>query len=100
MATEPGIVSLGGGAYVASRGVLMVDVDLRQMIRVDQLKPIAPAATPVLQAEQNGTGHAVRMALAAAPDATGTVVVLNGDGTFSAPSGLNIARVGISPATA
>jgi putative nucleotidyltransferase with HDIG domain len=30
----------GGGAYVASRGVLMVDVDLRQMIRVDQLKPI------------------------------------------------------------
>ena len=30
----------GGDAYVASRGVLMVDVDLRQMMRVDQLKPI------------------------------------------------------------
>jgi HD-GYP domain-containing protein (c-di-GMP phosphodiesterase class II) len=30
----------GGDAEVASRGVLMVDVDLRQMMRVDQLKPI------------------------------------------------------------
>src|SRR5262245_4137809 len=30
----------GGDAEVASRGMLMVDVDLRQMMRVDQLKPI------------------------------------------------------------
>jgi bifunctional UDP-N-acetylglucosamine pyrophosphorylase/glucosamine-1-phosphate N-acetyltransferase len=43
------------------------------------LTDIAPAAIPVLQAQQNGTGHAVRIALEAAPDATGTVVVLNGD---------------------
>jgi len=43
------------------------------------LAETAPAAEPVLQAEQNGTGHAVRMALQAAPEATGTVVVLNGD---------------------
>jgi bifunctional UDP-N-acetylglucosamine pyrophosphorylase/glucosamine-1-phosphate N-acetyltransferase len=43
------------------------------------LDEVAPTATPVLQAEQNGTGHAVRIALAAAPDAVGTVVVLNGD---------------------
>ena len=43
------------------------------------LTEVAPAATPVLQAQQNGTGHAVRIALAAAPDAAGTVVVLNGD---------------------
>jgi bifunctional UDP-N-acetylglucosamine pyrophosphorylase/glucosamine-1-phosphate N-acetyltransferase len=43
------------------------------------LAEIAPAAIPVLQAQQNGTGHAVRIALEAAPDATGTVVVLNGD---------------------
>ena len=43
------------------------------------LAEIAPAATPVLQAQQNGTGHAVRIALEAAPDAAGTVVVLNGD---------------------
>ena len=43
------------------------------------LAAVAPAAVPVLQAEQNGTGHAVRIALDAATDARGTVVVLNGD---------------------
>nr|WP_243420866.1 bifunctional UDP-N-acetylglucosamine diphosphorylase/glucosamine-1-phosphate N-acetyltransferase GlmU [Micromonospora globispora] len=43
------------------------------------LAEIAPEATPVLQAQQLGTGHAVRIALDAAPDATGTVVVINGD---------------------
>ena len=43
------------------------------------LAEVAPAATPVLQAEQNGTGHAVRIALDAVPEAAGTVVVLNGD---------------------
>jgi bifunctional UDP-N-acetylglucosamine pyrophosphorylase/glucosamine-1-phosphate N-acetyltransferase len=43
------------------------------------LVEIAPAAVPVLQAEQNGTGHAVRIALEAVPEATGTVVVLNAD---------------------
>ncbi|BBH64819.1 bifunctional protein GlmU [Actinoplanes sp. OR16] len=43
------------------------------------LAEAAPAATPVLQAEQNGTGHAVRIALDAAPELTGTVVVLSGD---------------------
>ncbi|GAA4567434.1 bifunctional UDP-N-acetylglucosamine diphosphorylase/glucosamine-1-phosphate N-acetyltransferase GlmU [Micromonospora coerulea] len=43
------------------------------------LAEVAPEATPVLQAQQLGTGHAVRIALEAAPDATGTVVVINGD---------------------
>ncbi|OKJ48001.1 bifunctional N-acetylglucosamine-1-phosphate uridyltransferase/glucosamine-1-phosphate acetyltransferase [Micromonospora sp. TSRI0369] len=43
------------------------------------LTDVAPAATPVLQERQLGTGHAVRIALDAAPDATGTVVVINGD---------------------
>ena len=43
------------------------------------LAEIAPEATPVLQAQQLGTGHAVRIALDAAPDAAGTVVVINGD---------------------
>jgi len=40
---------------------------------------VAPGATPVLQAQQNGTGHAVRIALEAAPGLSGTVVVLSGD---------------------
>jgi bifunctional UDP-N-acetylglucosamine pyrophosphorylase/glucosamine-1-phosphate N-acetyltransferase len=43
------------------------------------LGQIAPAAAPVLQAEQKGTGHAVRIALEAVPDTSGTVVVLNAD---------------------
>jgi bifunctional UDP-N-acetylglucosamine pyrophosphorylase/glucosamine-1-phosphate N-acetyltransferase len=50
----------------------------------DHLDEIAPDAEAVLQADQRGTGHAVRVALAADPrgaavPATGTVVVLNGD---------------------
>jgi len=43
------------------------------------LTEIAPHATAVLQAEQHGTGHAVRVALDALPEVSGTVVVLNGD---------------------
>ncbi|HEY0697200.1 MAG TPA: bifunctional UDP-N-acetylglucosamine diphosphorylase/glucosamine-1-phosphate N-acetyltransferase GlmU [Micromonospora sp.] len=43
------------------------------------LAEIAPQATPVLQAEQLGTGHAVRIALEAVPEPAGTVVVINGD---------------------
>ncbi|HEU5108501.1 MAG TPA: bifunctional UDP-N-acetylglucosamine diphosphorylase/glucosamine-1-phosphate N-acetyltransferase GlmU, partial [Micromonosporaceae bacterium] len=43
------------------------------------LADVAPRATPVLQAEQRGTGHAVRVALDALPEVSGTVVVLNGD---------------------
>ncbi|MGH3646823.1 MAG: bifunctional UDP-N-acetylglucosamine diphosphorylase/glucosamine-1-phosphate N-acetyltransferase GlmU [Micromonosporaceae bacterium] len=43
------------------------------------LAEVAPEAEPVLQAEQHGTGHAVRIALAAHPELTGTLVVLNAD---------------------
>ncbi|HEY8472790.1 MAG TPA: bifunctional UDP-N-acetylglucosamine diphosphorylase/glucosamine-1-phosphate N-acetyltransferase GlmU [Natronosporangium sp.] len=43
------------------------------------LAEIAPKAVAVTQAEQRGTGHAVRTALAAADDITGTVVVMYGD---------------------
>jgi bifunctional UDP-N-acetylglucosamine pyrophosphorylase / glucosamine-1-phosphate N-acetyltransferase len=43
------------------------------------LSEVAPAVQPVLQAEQRGTGHAVRTALDAVPDSTGTVIVVNGD---------------------
>src|SRR3954469_16950233 len=43
------------------------------------LAEVAPEAVPVLQAEQNGTGHAVRIPLEAVPEASGTLVVLNGD---------------------
>jgi bifunctional UDP-N-acetylglucosamine pyrophosphorylase / glucosamine-1-phosphate N-acetyltransferase len=40
---------------------------------------IAPDAVPVVQAEQRGTGHATRVALEAAPDVDGTVLLLPGD---------------------
>lgn len=41
---------------------------------------VAPAASTVLQEVQRGTGHAVRIALESADEATtGTVIVLNGD---------------------
>jgi bifunctional UDP-N-acetylglucosamine pyrophosphorylase / glucosamine-1-phosphate N-acetyltransferase len=53
------------------------------------LDEVAPAAVPVLQAVQNGTGHAVRIALQAAPDAAGTVVVLNGDVPLLRPETLD-----------
>ncbi|HYN93561.1 MAG TPA: bifunctional UDP-N-acetylglucosamine diphosphorylase/glucosamine-1-phosphate N-acetyltransferase GlmU, partial [Pilimelia sp.] len=44
--------------------------------------------TDVLQAEQLGTGHAVRVALDAVPDDGGTVVVLNGDVPLLRPESL------------
>ncbi|MCZ3387572.1 MAG: bifunctional UDP-N-acetylglucosamine diphosphorylase/glucosamine-1-phosphate N-acetyltransferase GlmU [Actinomycetia bacterium] len=43
------------------------------------LSDIAPTAGVVVQAEQNGTGHAVRIALDELPDLSGTVMVVCGD---------------------
>ena len=54
------------------------------------LREIAPSAVPVLQAEQHGTGHAVRLALQAVPaDAEGTVVVVPGDAPLLTPDALS-----------
>ncbi|GAA4205333.1 bifunctional UDP-N-acetylglucosamine diphosphorylase/glucosamine-1-phosphate N-acetyltransferase GlmU [Actinocatenispora rupis] len=52
------------------------------------LAEVAPAAEPVYQAEQRGTGHATRVALAEAPDVSGTVVVLTGDTPLLRPDTL------------
>ncbi|WP_326562496.1 bifunctional UDP-N-acetylglucosamine diphosphorylase/glucosamine-1-phosphate N-acetyltransferase GlmU [Micromonospora sp. NBC_01796] len=49
------------------------------------LAEVAPDANAVLQAEQRGTGHAVRIALDAAPDRAGTVIVINGDAPLLRP---------------
>jgi bifunctional UDP-N-acetylglucosamine pyrophosphorylase/glucosamine-1-phosphate N-acetyltransferase len=46
---------------------------------VAHLGQVAPDAVPVVQAEQRGTGHAARVALEAAPDVDGTVLLLPGD---------------------
>jgi bifunctional UDP-N-acetylglucosamine pyrophosphorylase / glucosamine-1-phosphate N-acetyltransferase len=72
-----GHVLHAAGAAGADRTLVVVGHKAEQVEA--HLAEVAPDATPVLQAEQNGTGHAVRIALEAAPDLAGTVVVLNGD---------------------
>ena len=46
---------------------------------IEHLGAVAPAAAPVVQEQQNGTGHAVRAALGAVPGVDGAVVVVSGD---------------------
>jgi bifunctional UDP-N-acetylglucosamine pyrophosphorylase/glucosamine-1-phosphate N-acetyltransferase len=75
--TLVGHVLAAAGAAEAERTIVVVGHKADQVQA--HLAEIAPAATAVLQAEQNGTGHAVRIALEAVPDLAGTVVVLNGD---------------------
>jgi bifunctional UDP-N-acetylglucosamine pyrophosphorylase/glucosamine-1-phosphate N-acetyltransferase len=72
-----GHVLAAAGSAEAERTIVVVGH--RAELVEAHLTEIAPAAVPVLQAQQNGTGHAVRMALEAVPDVAGTVVVLNGD---------------------
>jgi bifunctional UDP-N-acetylglucosamine pyrophosphorylase/glucosamine-1-phosphate N-acetyltransferase len=45
----------------------------------EHTKVVSPHAGTVLQEQQNGTGHAVRVALEAVPEEAGSIVVLNGD---------------------
>lgn len=59
----------------------------------EHLRHIAPDAVPVLQAEQNGTGHAVRIALQelerrSGSRGSGTVLVLPGDAPLLMPGTL------------
>lgn len=72
-----GHVLVNSGASGAERTIVVVGHKADQVR--EHLTEVAPAATPVLQAEQRGTGHAVRIALDAVAELTGTVVVLNGD---------------------
>ena len=55
---------------------------------VAHLTQIAPAAIPVVQERQGGTGHAVRIALEQLPDVTGTLVVAAGDTPLLTPATL------------
>ncbi len=72
-----GHVLAAAGPLGADRTVVVVGHGADQVR--EHLSEVAPGATPVLQERQLGTGHAVRIALDAVPDATGTVVVINGD---------------------
>jgi bifunctional UDP-N-acetylglucosamine pyrophosphorylase/glucosamine-1-phosphate N-acetyltransferase len=84
--TLVGHVLAAAEAAQAGRTIVVVGHKADQV--TEHLAEIAPAATTVLQARQNGTGHAVRLALEAAPDLAGTVVVLNGDVPLLRPATL------------
>jgi len=75
--TLVGHVLAAAGGLEARRTLVVVGHGADQV--TEHLAELAPAAEPVLQAVQLGTGHAVRIALEAAGDVDGTVVVLNGD---------------------
>ena len=49
------------------------------------LAEIAPAALPVLQEDQRGSGHAASLALEAVPELAGTVLLVNGDAPLLRP---------------
>ncbi len=76
--------SLVGHALAASRStdperVVVVVGSGRELVTA-HLAEIDPDAVPVVQEPRNGTGHAVRIALTeAAPDVSGTVLVVCGD---------------------
>ena len=72
-----GHVLVAAGAAGAEQTIVVVG-HKAELVEA-HLAEVAPQAAPVLQAQQNGTGHAVRIALEAVADAAGTVVVLNGD---------------------
>ncbi|RBY94969.1 bifunctional UDP-N-acetylglucosamine diphosphorylase/glucosamine-1-phosphate N-acetyltransferase GlmU [Blastococcus sp. TBT05-19] len=60
-------------------GVTVVVVGAgRELVR-EHLAAVAPDALPVVQEEQRGSGHAAAVALAAVPDLTGPVLLVNGD---------------------
>jgi bifunctional UDP-N-acetylglucosamine pyrophosphorylase/glucosamine-1-phosphate N-acetyltransferase len=50
------------------------------------LAQISPAALPVEQKEQRGSGHAAAVALAALPDLEGPVLIVNGDSPLLRPA--------------
>jgi bifunctional UDP-N-acetylglucosamine pyrophosphorylase/glucosamine-1-phosphate N-acetyltransferase len=72
---------LAAAEGLADRTLVVVGVGAEQVTA--HLAEIAPKAVPVVQTDPHGTGHAVRVALAAADRTAGaeagTVVVLNGD---------------------
>jgi len=65
------------GSLGAQRQIVVVGHGAEQVTAY--LAETAPSAEAVLQADQRGTGHAVRTALDAFPDVTGTVIVVGGD---------------------
>ncbi|MGY1741757.1 MULTISPECIES: bifunctional UDP-N-acetylglucosamine diphosphorylase/glucosamine-1-phosphate N-acetyltransferase GlmU [unclassified Blastococcus] len=87
-ATPKVLHPLGGrsmlGHVLAATGPLgapetLVVVGAGREAVVEHLAAVAPAARPVVQEEQRGSGHAAAVALAAVPDLEGRVLIVNGD---------------------
>jgi bifunctional UDP-N-acetylglucosamine pyrophosphorylase/glucosamine-1-phosphate N-acetyltransferase len=72
-----GHVLAAAAPLAANRTLVVVGHGADQV--ATHLTEVAPEASPVLQAEQHGTGHAVRVALDAITGDAGTVIVINGD---------------------
>lgn len=92
MLHEVGGLSLVGHAVRVARALqpehLAVVVGHGRDQVVPHLASLDPDARPVVQAEQNGTGHAVRVALRDLPTLDGTVVVTYGDVPLLTPATL------------
>lgn len=72
-----GHVLTAAAPLTADRTLVVVGHGAEQVTA--HLAEVAPEAGTVHQAEQRGTGHAVRIAVETIADLSGTVVVLNGD---------------------
>jgi bifunctional UDP-N-acetylglucosamine pyrophosphorylase/glucosamine-1-phosphate N-acetyltransferase len=70
--------ALAAGRALGPERVLVVVGHAREQV-VAHLAQVDPQALPVVQEQQNGTGHAVRIALEATGEIDGTVVVVCGD---------------------
>ncbi|MGQ0626381.1 MAG: bifunctional UDP-N-acetylglucosamine diphosphorylase/glucosamine-1-phosphate N-acetyltransferase GlmU [Sporichthyaceae bacterium] len=69
---------LAAARTLAPEQVVVVVGAGRELVAA-HLSDIEPGASTVVQEQRNGTGHAVRLALAAIPAVNGTLVVLCGD---------------------
>jgi bifunctional UDP-N-acetylglucosamine pyrophosphorylase/glucosamine-1-phosphate N-acetyltransferase len=79
--------ALAAAAPLGADGTVVVVGAGRDAVTA-HLASVAPAVKPVVQAEQRGTGHAVRVALEAVPGDAGTVLVLPGDAPLLRPETL------------
>jgi bifunctional UDP-N-acetylglucosamine pyrophosphorylase/glucosamine-1-phosphate N-acetyltransferase len=79
--------ALAAAAPLGADGTVVVVGAGRDAVTA-HLATVAPAVKPVVQAEQRGTGHAVRVALEAVPGDGGAVVVLPGDAPLLRPETL------------
>jgi bifunctional UDP-N-acetylglucosamine pyrophosphorylase/glucosamine-1-phosphate N-acetyltransferase len=71
------VLTAAGEALPSAHTVVVVGHGADQVR--EQVATLAPAASTVLQSEQRGTGHAVRIATESVSGDPGTVIVLNGD---------------------